>query len=135
MRRRMRRPSARAGTSSRSPGSMPVPGRPRSRSGTKAPLRIASLYPDDLRVGLDARRHRHLARRNTRARGAARPLYRALVVVDAEGKEQIGGLRPPPPTPELWGPGGTAPRWQVTFPISRQRLAQIAIARPVGPAV
>src|SRR6266516_4667662 len=33
-------------------------GRPRSRSGTKAALRIASLYPDDLRVGLDAWRPR-----------------------------------------------------------------------------
>src|SRR4029077_15571894 len=93
----MLRPSAPDGTSSRSQRSTPVNGASRSPSGTKAAGRIASTYRDDLRVGIDARRHRHLARRNPRARGAARPLRRTLVVVDTKGKEE-GQV-------DAWGPG------------------------------
>src|SRR4029077_12334112 len=90
-------PPAPDGTSSRSRRSTPVNGASRSPSATKAAGRIASTYRDDLRVGLEARRHRHLARRDPRARGAARPLRRTLVVVDTKGKKES--------QVDAWGPG------------------------------
>src|SRR4029077_14863241 len=110
----MLRPSAPDGTSSRSQRSTPVNGASRSPSGTKAACRIASMYRDDLRVGIDARRHRHLARRDPRARGAARPLRRSLVVVDAERKKEskVAAWAPR----RIGGPYAKGRRQEVTFP-------------------